>query len=93
VTALKSGVDAIFCSNFSHQRGTSANLSRFERSRAKGISGRMERAEEYRRFARECLEMASTVEDSQLRASLLQMAQVWLRLAQQHAEGSESTSD
>lgn len=53
----------------------------------------MERAEEYRRFARECLEMASTVEDSQLRASLLQMAQVWLRLAQQHAEGSESTSD
>ena len=32
----------------------------------------------------ECLDMANAVQDPKARASLLQMAQVWLRLAQQH---------
>jgi hypothetical protein len=35
----------------------------------------------YRCYATECLQMASTINDSQSRAMLLQMAQVWLRLA------------
>src|SRR5271165_5153887 len=35
----------------------------------------------YRRYATECFQMASTVNDSRARAILLQMAQVWLRLA------------
>jgi hypothetical protein len=35
----------------------------------------------YRRYATECLQMASTINDSQARVMLLQMAQVWLRLA------------
>jgi hypothetical protein len=39
-------------------------------------------SEEYRRFARECLEMAQSTEDEQTRAVLLHMAQVWLRLAE-----------
>jgi len=39
-------------------------------------------SEEYRRFARECLEMAQTTEDEQTRLVLLHMAQVWLRLAE-----------
>jgi hypothetical protein len=43
----------------------------------------MGRSEEYRRYAAECLEMASTVENPQARAVLLQMAQVWFRLAGQ----------
>jgi hypothetical protein len=35
----------------------------------------------YRRYASECLQMASAMNDPQSRAMLLQMAQVWLRLA------------
>jgi hypothetical protein len=45
---------------------------------------RMGRSDDYRRYAKDCLDMASTVQDAKSRASLLQMAQVWLRLAQTH---------
>jgi hypothetical protein len=41
----------------------------------------MGRSDEYRRYAAECLEMASVVHDPKARATLLLMAQVWLRLA------------
>ena len=41
----------------------------------------MGKSDEYRRHARECLEMASAITDPRARASLLQMAQVWFRLA------------
>jgi hypothetical protein len=44
----------------------------------------MGRSHEYRRYVKECLDMANAVQDPKARASLLQMAQVWLRLAQQH---------
>ena len=37
--------------------------------------------EQYRRFARACLELARNAEDKRARASLLHMAQVWHRLA------------
>jgi hypothetical protein len=43
----------------------------------------MGRSDEYRRYAAECLEMASALHDPKARASLLHMAQVWLRLAGQ----------
>ena len=43
----------------------------------------MGRSDEYRRYAAECLEMASVIHDPKARAALLQMAQVWLRLASQ----------
>ena len=43
----------------------------------------MGRSDEYRRYAAECLEMASVVHDPKARATLLHMAQVWLRLAGQ----------
>jgi len=43
----------------------------------------MGRSDEYRRYAAECLEMASVVHDPNARATLLHMAQVWLRLASQ----------
>ena len=42
----------------------------------------MGRSDDYRRYAKECLDMANTVQDAKARASLLQMAQVWLRLSQ-----------
>jgi hypothetical protein len=51
-----------------------------------GLTGagtpRMGRPEEYRRYARECLEVASGLRVPRARAALLHMAQVWLRLAQ-----------
>jgi hypothetical protein len=41
----------------------------------------MSRAEQYRRYARQCLEIAPTFQDEEARATLLALAQVWLRLA------------
>ena len=42
----------------------------------------MDRSDQYRRFAQECLEMARTSESEQTRVVLIQMAQVWFRLAE-----------
>ena len=42
----------------------------------------MDRSDQYRRFAQECLEMARTSESDQTRVVLIQMAQVWFRLAE-----------
>ena len=43
----------------------------------------MHRSDQYRRFAQECLEMARTSESDQTRVVLIQMAQLWFRLAEQ----------
>ena len=43
----------------------------------------MGRSDECRRYAAECLEMASALYDPKARATVLHMAQVWLRLAGQ----------
>jgi hypothetical protein len=45
----------------------------------------VDRSDQYRRFAQECLEMARTSESDQTRVVLIQMAQVWFRLAGAHA--------
>jgi hypothetical protein len=44
--------------------------------------------EEYRRYATECLTLAGTLSESQARAALLQMAQVWLRLADEKEDAN-----
>jgi hypothetical protein len=41
----------------------------------------MGKSDEYRRFATECLELASTFQSPEAQAVLLHMAQVWMRLA------------
>jgi hypothetical protein len=46
----------------------------------------MSRSEEYRRFAQECMKIASAAETLEARATFLQMAQVLLRLAEQRAD-------
>jgi hypothetical protein len=46
-------------------------------------------SEEYRRLARACLELASRAEDERARASLLHMAQVWLRLAEERVNKTD----
>lgn len=45
----------------------------------------MQKSDQYRRFAQECLEMARLAEEP-TRAVLVQMAQVWFRLAEENAE-------
>jgi hypothetical protein len=50
-------------------------------ARVTGDSGSMSRSEQYRRFARECMEMAGMFMSERARAPLVHMAQVWLRLA------------
>lgn len=52
--------------------------------------GPIGRSEKYRRYAKQCLEMANAIQDPKGRAALLQMAQVWLRLAQRHDEEEKS---
>jgi hypothetical protein len=42
----------------------------------------MARAREYRWFAARCLEIARVTADTQTKAAMLQMAQVWSRLAE-----------
>jgi hypothetical protein len=43
---------------------------------------RVESSNRYRQFARECLAIARTIEDERARAALVQMAEAWLRLAE-----------
>ena len=43
----------------------------------------MPKSDQYRRFAQECLLLARDAEDERARASLLHMAQVWFRLAEE----------
>jgi hypothetical protein len=47
------------------------------------------KAEEYRRLAQECLALALTLSTLDGRASLVAMAQVWQRLANEQEQGSE----
>jgi hypothetical protein len=42
----------------------------------------MDRSDDYRHFASECMKIASTAEDEQRRAIFVQMARAWLALAQ-----------
>jgi hypothetical protein len=41
----------------------------------------MAKSAEYRRYANECFELASTFQSPEAQAVLLHMAQVWMRLA------------
>jgi hypothetical protein len=52
----------------------------FAMQTARGVCG-MGRSQEYRLFAARCLEIARTTADEQTKAVMLQMAQVWSRLA------------
>jgi hypothetical protein len=45
-------------------------------------------AQRYRRLAEECLEVAYTFPDGDRRTVLVQMAQVWQRLADEHASSA-----
>jgi hypothetical protein len=54
----------------------------------------MGRAREYRWFAARCLEIARATADAQTKAAMLQMAQVWSRLAEDIiASGQELPDD
>jgi hypothetical protein len=55
-----------------------------------GAAG-VDRSDQYRRFAQECLEMARTSESEQTRVVLIQMARVWFRLAEAHESADGKT--
>src|SRR2546429_8607229 len=48
------------------------------------------RADDYRRRAKQCLEMAAGFRDRKARVSLSHMAQVWLRLAETYEDTGRS---
>ncbi len=50
-----------------------------------GVAIGVDKSDQYRRFAQECLEMARTSDSEQTRGLLVQMAQVWFRLAEARA--------
>lgn len=50
------------------------------------MSACLSKAQQYRQYARECLEMAREASEFNVRAVLNHMAAVWLRLADQHVE-------
>jgi hypothetical protein len=53
----------------------------------------MERAREYRWFAGRCLEIARITTDGQTKAAMLQMAQVWSRLAEENSPSRRDVAD
>jgi hypothetical protein len=46
-------------------------------------------SERYRRFAEECVQIARSAKSPKSRAALMQMAQVWFRLAQEHVSDAD----
>ena len=53
----------------------------------------MGRARDYRFFAARCLEIARASANTQTKAAMLQMAQVWSRLAEDRTASGEEGSD
>jgi hypothetical protein len=51
----------------------------------------MGRAEDYRRYGAECLRIAQTISSPAEKSVLLQMAEIWQRLASQIERRSPST--
>lgn len=47
-------------------------------------SAELSKSEQYRRYARACVHMAGETTEQRVQAVLLHMAQVWLRLADEH---------
>ena len=52
---------------------------------------RDERLERYRLSAEKCLTLAQTFNDHQSKRTLIEMANTWLKLAEQHLKNSETT--
>jgi hypothetical protein len=50
-----------------------------------------ERLERYRLNAEKCLALAQTFNDRQSKRTLIEMANTWLKLAEQHLKNSETT--
>jgi hypothetical protein len=53
----------------------------------------MRSAHDYRRYAAECLQLATSSNDPHVRSTLQHMAQVWLRLAEQRSGDYRRNAD
>jgi hypothetical protein len=61
--------------------------------RNRGLFPVVNRSDEYRRFAAECLKIAQAAEDEKQRALFLQMARAWLALAQKDDDCDQRLED
>jgi hypothetical protein len=50
----------------------------------------LSKSEQYRRYARKCLEAADEATERRVKAVMIHMAQVWIRLAQDHEAAHEA---
>ena len=48
------------------------------------MESRLSKSEQYRRYARKCLEVADEATERRGKAVMIHMAQVWIRLAQDY---------
>ncbi len=53
----------------------------------------MPQSDDYRHFAEECLKISKTVQDERSHAALIQMAQVWFRLAEEKQREFQQGND
>ena len=58
-----------------------------------GAPSTMSSPEDYRRFAAECLELAGIMNHAEVRKTLMHMAQVWLRLADEKDRANQYVND
>lgn len=70
-----------------------AELDRGRRLLAGPGSIEVSKSEQYRRYARACIDMAGETTDQRVEAALLHMAQVWFRLADEHARRIHSSQN
>jgi hypothetical protein len=79
---------ADFCSS-SQSFAEPEGFYRVAKRIAKIGAGGMNRSDEYRRFAAECVKIAQATEDRQRQVVFLKMAEVWLDLARKAEINSE----
>jgi hypothetical protein len=73
-------------------KSVAGNISGGFAFRWRGATSSMGRSQEYRQYAEACLAMAQTAADEVARAMLIQMARVWHRLADAHANGTDEVA-
>lgn len=73
----------LFWNNFVREPNTTCGVSDWNVGRAEGMAS----AEEYRRYAAQCLSVAERQADTAEKARLIEMAQAFLRMAEKKERG------
>jgi hypothetical protein len=78
----------VWTKNFPRLVGTNAFAAGFV-MRTTGARRVTSKAEEYRYLARECLQAARSIQNQESRVTLIRMAEVWQRLAEEQEAASQ----